>query len=101
MTHALLDFIKAWTSHHNAERILEEGPALPDAADAQEYLNSLSSEDRARIEQDLQEALQALDTHLTALKSEATEIKRQLNQTNQISKACLTYARTPTRPPTD
>jgi chaperonin cofactor prefoldin len=101
MSHALLDFIKAWTSHHNAERILEEGPTLPDAADAQVYLDSLSPEDRARIEQDLQKAVQALEVHLTGLKSEASDIKRQLNQTNQITKACLTYARTPTRPPTD
>lgn len=98
MSHALLDFIKAWTSHHSAERILEDGPALPDVHDATTYLNSLSPEDRAHIETELEKALRALDTHLTGLKSEAEDIKRQLNQTNQMSKACLTYSRTPTKP---
>ena len=99
MSHALLDFIKAWTTHHNAARILEEGPPLPDVQDAQEYLNTLSSDERHRIETKLTEALHALETYLTGLKSEADDIKRQLNQTNKMSKACLTYTRTPTKPP--
>lgn len=103
MSHALLEFIKAWTSHQDAARILEEGPALPDASDAQAYLASLSPEERVSVEQNLSEAMHALEVYLTGLKSETSDIKRQLNHTNQVAKACLTYARTPTNkpPPTD
>ena len=101
MNHALLDFIKAWSSHQSAERILEDGPALPDSETAEIFLKTLPAEERTKIEATLSEALAALETYMVYLKTEQADIKQQLDQTDKVSKACLSYARTPQKSQTD
>lgn len=98
MNHALLDFIKAWSSHQSAERILEEGPALPNEQDAIAFLQTLPPEEQERIASILNEAVTAFKHYGLELKALQADIKEQLNQNTKVSQACLSYVRTPQKP---
>lgn len=95
MSQALLDFIKAWSSTKDAAQLLDLNISLPDANEASAFLNTLDEGERINIEESLAEALIVLEHHLIKLKLDQADIKQQLDQADKVSKACLTYARTP------
>ena len=95
MSHALINFLKAWAETRDAARIVSEGPTLPELAEAETYLNTLTPEMRKNIEAELEEALVALEDYLVVLKTEKNEVEAQLNNAEKVTKACLSYARTP------
>lgn len=95
MNQALTDFIKAWAKEKDAAKLLELDLPLPAETEVKAYLESLTVAEQEHIQHSLTEALTALENHLVTLKLQQADIREQLDNADKISKACLSYTRTP------
>ncbi len=90
--------LKTWKEKGSVDDILPLLPDLSDVAAVQEYLEDLDEGTREALMMDLESLSTAIVTHLDNLKSEQKDIQRQMDQSLQTAKACLSYTQTQSPP---
>lgn len=87
----LRTFIAAWEESGDIASVIEQGLALPPAAEAQSYLASLPPTERDRLTKSLSGAMIALEEYAAHLAKDQAATKAQIDQSMKTAKACLSY----------
>jgi hypothetical protein len=90
--------LKVWKDSGNVEDLLPLLPDLSDVTAVQEYLEDLDEGTREALIADLESLSSAILSHLDSLKSEQSEIRRQMDNSEKSAKACLSYSQTQSPP---